>query len=188
MRLRSISVAKFSIELRNGSGKSDLHSPEWRIDHVPSALATAHGNERTGDVGVSPRGAVTRDLAKVTLDEAKADLEDRTVEAPFSGIVGLTDVEVGDRITATTAITTLDDRSKLFVDFRAPEAALTVLLNQPEVTLQPWTNRDKTLPAEIAEVAPRVMTLPTARLGRAVARAGRRLSGTWWRAVFLFAI
>lgn len=98
----------------------------------------------------------TRDLAKVTLDEAKADLEDRTVTAPFSGIVGLTDVEVGDRITATTAITTLDDRSKLFIDFRAPEAALNVLLNDPKVTLQPWSNRDKELSAEIAEVDSRI--------------------------------
>ena len=98
----------------------------------------------------------TRDLAKVTLDEAKADLEDRTVTAPFSGIVGLTDVEVGDRITATTAITTLDDRSKLFIDFRAPEAALNVLLNDPKVTLQPWSNRDKEVSAEIAEVDSRI--------------------------------
>ena len=110
----------------------------------------------------------TRDLAKVTLDEAKADLEDRTVGAPFSGIVGLTDVEVGDRITATTAITTLDDRSKLFVDFRAPEAALTVLLNQPEVTLQPWTNRDKTLPAEIAEVDSRISETDRTLRARAI--------------------
>lgn len=97
-----------------------------------------------------------RDLAEVTLAEAKADLEDRAIEAPFSGVVGLTDVEVGDRITTTTVITTLDDRSKLFVDFRAPEASLNVLLNNPEVSLQPWTNRDTSLQAEIAEVDSRI--------------------------------
>lgn len=98
----------------------------------------------------------TRDLAKVTLEEAQADLDDRTIVAPFSGVVGLTDVEVGDRITTTTAITTLDDRSKLFIDFRAPETALNVLLNQPTVTLEPWSNRSVTLPAEIAEVDSRI--------------------------------
>lgn len=97
-----------------------------------------------------------RDLAEVTLDEAKADLEDRVVEAPFAGVVGLTDVEVGDRITTTTVITTLDDRSKLFVDFRAPEASLNVLLNNPSVSLQPWTNRDTSLQADIAEVDSRI--------------------------------
>lgn len=97
-----------------------------------------------------------RDLAEVTLLEAQADLEDRTIEAPFSGVVGLTDVEVGDRINEQTAITTIDDRSKLFVNFKAPEAALSVLMNNPKVTLEPWTNRNKTISADIAEVDSRI--------------------------------
>lgn len=109
-----------------------------------------------------------RDLAKVAADEARADLEDRTIEAPFSGIVGLTDVEVGDRITTTTAITTLDDRSKLFVDFRAPEAALNVLLNDPEVSLQPWTNRDQSIAADIAEVDSRISETDRTLRARAI--------------------
>ncbi|MBU2977379.1 efflux RND transporter periplasmic adaptor subunit [Alteromonas sp. C1M14] len=109
-----------------------------------------------------------RDLAKVTLEEAKADLEDRTIAAPFSGVVGLTDVEVGDRITTTTAITTLDDRSKLFIDFRAPEAALNVLLNEPTVTLEPWSNRTKTLPAKIAEVDSRISEVDRTLRARAI--------------------
>ncbi len=97
-----------------------------------------------------------RDLAKVTVAEAEADLEDRYIVAPFDGVVGLTDVEVGDRITTTTAVTTLDDRSKLYVNFRAPEAALPVLMNAPDVTLEPWTNRNTTLKAEIAQLDSRI--------------------------------
>lgn len=97
-----------------------------------------------------------RDLAKVTVAEAEADLEDRYIVAPFDGVVGLTDVEVGDRITTTTAVTTLDDRSKLYVNFRAPEASLPVLMNAPDVTLEPWTNRNTTLKAEIAQLDSRI--------------------------------
>lgn len=97
-----------------------------------------------------------RDLAEVQVDDAEADLEDRHLVAPFSGLVGLTDVEVGDRITEQTAVTTLDDRSKLFVNFRAPEASLNVLLGSPEVTLEPWTNRDTELKADIAQVDSRI--------------------------------
>ncbi len=97
-----------------------------------------------------------RDLAEVALAEAQADLDDRIIEAPFSGVVGLTDVEVGDRITEQTAITTIDDRSKLYVNFRAPEAALSVLMSNPKVTLEPWTNRNKDISAEIAEVDSRI--------------------------------
>lgn len=97
-----------------------------------------------------------RDLAQVALQDAQADLEDRYIVAPFDGVVGLTDVEVGDRITLTTAVTTLDDRSKLYINFRAPEASLPVLMNAPDVTLEPWTNRDTLLKAEIAQLDSRI--------------------------------
>lgn len=95
-------------------------------------------------------------LAEVDLAQAKADLEDRRLTAPFTGVLGLTNVEVGDRISQSTAVTTIDQRSQVFINFSAPESALPVLLNSPEVTLQPWSNRDVTLTAKIAEVDSRI--------------------------------
>ncbi|MFP3398619.1 hypothetical protein SB749_20045, partial [Brevibacterium sp. SIMBA_078] len=44
------------------------------------------------------------ELAKVTLTQAETELEDRQVRAPFNGTMGLTDIEVGDRITTQTMI------------------------------------------------------------------------------------
>lgn len=96
------------------------------------------------------------DLAKVRLDEAQADLDDRRLIAPFDGIVGLTEVEVGDRINLQTAVTTIDKRDQLFVNFSAPESALIVLTENPSVSLQPWSNRARTLVAKIAEVDSRI--------------------------------
>lgn len=95
-------------------------------------------------------------IAKVELDSARADLDDRKVLAPFTGVVGLTDVEVGDRITRQTAITTIDQRSTILINFEAPESALPVLLNEPKVTLEPWSNRQETLTASVAEVDSRI--------------------------------
>ena len=109
-----------------------------------------------------------RDLAQVNLDEAQADLDDRTVEAPFDGVVGLTDIEEGDRITAQTAITTLDDRTKLYVNFRAPEAALPIMMNEPSVSLQPWTDREQKIPAQIAEIDSRINEADRTMRARAV--------------------
>jgi RND family efflux transporter MFP subunit len=52
--------------------------------------------------------------------------------APFAGTVGLTAVETGDMVTATTEIVALDDRSRLRVEFRIPESAASkVALGQP---------------------------------------------------------
>lgn len=109
-----------------------------------------------------------RDLAEVALEEARADLEDRHIVAPFDGVVGITDVEVGDRITEQTVITTLDSRSKLFINFKAPEASLPVLLNAPSVTLEPWSDKGKQVKAEIAQVDTRINEADRTLRARAV--------------------
>lgn len=101
--------------------------------------------------------AVTlRDLAKVELAQARTELEDRQVVAPFDGVVGLTDVELGDRITLQTAITSIDSRRSLFINFRAPEAALDLLLSQATLSVQPWQSPDAPLEAKVAEVDSRI--------------------------------
>ena len=55
------------------------------------------------------------------LAAAELALSRRSVRAPFSGVTGLAQISVGDVITTTSAITTLDDRSVLHVRFSAPE-------------------------------------------------------------------
>ena len=90
------------------------------------------------------------------------------MRAPFEGIVGLTDVETGDRITPQTEITTLDDRAILFVNFVAPELAVSYLMEKPMVQLQPWTDRLTLLPARVAEIDSRVSLLDRTIRARAL--------------------
>lgn len=59
--------------------------------------------------------------AEVELRRAEATLQDHTIEAPFDGIVGIPRVEVGDRVSPTTALVNIDNRSKLIVEFDVPE-------------------------------------------------------------------
>ncbi|WP_412971683.1 efflux RND transporter periplasmic adaptor subunit [Glaciecola sp. MF2-115] len=95
-------------------------------------------------------------LAEVAVKEAEVALNERIVKAPFSGIVGFTDVQVGDRINQQTIITTIDDRDSLYINFSAPEVAVAVLGNDPEVTLTPWQNRDINIDASIAQIDSRI--------------------------------
>ncbi len=97
-----------------------------------------------------------RDLAEVSVREAQVALEDRFIVAPFSGVVGLVDVEIGDRVSLQTPITTIDAREALYINFSAPESAVDVLNSDPEVTLQPWSDRTLSLPAQIAQVDSRI--------------------------------
>jgi len=82
------------------------------------------------------------ELAKVAVTKAETELQDRQVRAPFSGTMGLTDVEVGDRITTQTAIASIDDTRALYINFNAPESAISMLRNSGNVTVMPWQGSD----------------------------------------------
>lgn len=95
-------------------------------------------------------------LLQVQLLDAQTELEDRSVRAPFSGVVGFTDVEQGDRITLQTAITTIDNREQLLINFNAPEAALPILQGKATVELEPWQAQGARIQADIAQVDSRI--------------------------------
>ncbi|MGO2169256.1 efflux RND transporter periplasmic adaptor subunit [Pseudoalteromonas sp.] len=95
------------------------------------------------------------ELAKVAVTQAETELEDRTVIAPFGGIMGLTDVEVGDRITPQTAIATIDDTSSLYINFNAPESAINILKTEGEVVVIPWQGEQQ-VAAKVAYLDSRI--------------------------------
>ncbi len=97
-----------------------------------------------------------RDLLTVSVQEAQTNLDDRRVLAPFSGVVGISDVQVGDRITPQTLIATLDRREQLYIDFDAPESAVELLQNDARLSVRPWNQQAAAYEAEILEVDSRV--------------------------------
>ncbi|MFT7575690.1 MAG: RND family efflux transporter MFP subunit [Alphaproteobacteria bacterium] len=83
------------------------------------------------------------DQAEVELKTANVALNDHTIKAPFAGVVGIASVDVGDRVTPATQLVTLDDRSKLTVEFDVPEKYLPRLRSGTivEVRTPGFTNR-----------------------------------------------
>jgi membrane fusion protein (multidrug efflux system) len=65
--------------------------------------------------------------AEADVDAAKARQADRTIRAPFSGVVGLSDVAPGALVNPGSPIVTLDDISAIRVDFPVPERYLAQL-------------------------------------------------------------
>jgi RND family efflux transporter MFP subunit len=141
-RLQDVNIQRAVIELEDA---------QKNLSRVKKSLKQGAATERELD-----DASTMFKLAEVTLLEAKENKENRLVRAPFDGIVGLTDVEVGDRITLQTEIATLDDRTSLFVNFVAPELAVSYLTKNPSVQLQPWTDRMISLPAKVVEIDSRV--------------------------------
>ncbi len=64
------------------------------------------------------------EMATAQLRAAEVRLENSSIRAPFSGIVGLRRVSPGDLVGPTTVITTLDDTSSIRLRFSVPEILL----------------------------------------------------------------
>ncbi|MFC2950996.1 efflux RND transporter periplasmic adaptor subunit [Marinicaulis aureus] len=70
------------------------------------------------------------------LRAAQFAVQQRTIRAPFDGVIGLTEIEAGDYVRAGDMVTTLDDTSSVIIEFAIPqEAARAVEIGQP-VTAQ----------------------------------------------------
>ena len=66
----------------------------------------------------------TRDAARAQVTQIRANLSDRVIRAPFAGVLGIRQVSPGALVTPGTVIATLDDVSRVFVDFPLPERAI----------------------------------------------------------------
>lgn len=105
--------------------------------------------------------------ARIELDRAAVALDYRSIEAPFDGYVGITDVDPGDRINPDTLITTLDDRSALLVSFEVPEAITGDLTVGDEVEIATWNSRSPTAFGEVVDLGSRIDPLTRTFVARA---------------------
>lgn len=142
----------------------DARLQQAALDEAKIRLADAQRTlvrlQNSFDKGAIPKSELddaltARDLANVAVTKARAELEDRSVRAPFNGVMGLTDVEVGDRITTQTPIASIDDTSALYINFSAPETALPMLRGEAMVSVTPWQTK-KEVQAQIALVDSRI--------------------------------
>jgi len=104
----------------------DVDLAAARVDSATRLLARYAGTEASGAVPGSVVDAARNDLrsAEIELELAREALSERVLRAPFDGIVGLAQIDPGDRVSPDTIIVQLDDRRRLLLDFDLPEPYL----------------------------------------------------------------
>ncbi len=96
------------------------------------------------------------DAARIALEQAQLDLDRRQIVAPFTGRVGITDIDVGDRIDTNTLITTLDDRATLLVDFAVPELFVGQVKPGVAVDAELWNSGRDAFTGQVVAVDSRI--------------------------------
>ena len=120
---QKVTKGEVLVELDDREEKLAVQLAEVRLKDARSLLSRYEQAVKQGAVPESEVDAARADFeaAQVALAQAKLELEDRKITAPFSGVVGIPNVDPGDRVTADTLITGLDDREILYIDFEIPE-------------------------------------------------------------------
>lgn len=76
--------------------------------------------------------AAAASAKKAAVAKMQAVLDQKTVTAPFTGVIGISKVDVGQYLTPGTVIGTLQETDKMRIDFTVPEQSLPQLrLGQP---------------------------------------------------------
>lgn len=124
--------------VEKGAALVELASIEQSADLAEAkAQLEADASELDRIQELSERGFATRsslDAAKAAAERSQARVEalqariaDRTLRAPFSGVLGLRNASVGQLVQPGEAIVTLDDVSRIKLDFEVPESQLTLV-------------------------------------------------------------
>jgi membrane fusion protein, multidrug efflux system len=103
--------------------------------------------------------------ARAQRKAAEARLEDLIIRAPFAGRVGTRSVSLGAYVAPGTRITSLDDLSRIRLDFAVPENLLGRLKPGQTVNATSAAYKGRTFKGSVSTIDPRVdQTTRTARL------------------------
>lgn len=131
-----INVGQTLVELDSAKAELAVDLAKKTLEDARQKLERARylekRNVRSGASVDDARIAVER--AELEVRQAEEELRDKTLTAPFAGVVGIPKVEAGDRITSSTELITLDDRSQLLVEFPIAEKFLSRIRVGDEVT------------------------------------------------------
>jgi membrane fusion protein (multidrug efflux system) len=106
--------------------------------------------------------------ALAAVDGARRRLADRTVRAPFRGVLGLTSVDLGARVDDETVLTTIDDLSEVEIQFSLPEMVYGQVRIGQEVQAGAAAFSDRTFDGDVVAIDSRIDA--TSRAFRARAR------------------
>jgi membrane fusion protein, multidrug efflux system len=94
--------------------------------------------------------------AKAQVAQQQAILDKKFLRAPFAGHLGIRAVDLGQYLSAGTAIVTLQALDPIFLDFFVPQQSVDQIRIGQAVTAKVDAFRDQTFPGEISAINPKV--------------------------------
>ncbi|WP_065258602.1 efflux RND transporter periplasmic adaptor subunit [Pseudomonas bananamidigenes] len=129
-----------------------------RADLGLAQLDFGRGSQLVGSSAIS-KGEYDRLSAvlqknRATVNQLNASLAKKRIVAPFSGTIGIRQVDVGDYLASGTKIATLQDLSSLYADFYVPEQSVPKLAIGQPVQISVAAYPGQNFPGAISAINP----------------------------------
>src|SRR5690606_39055626 len=94
--------------------------------------------------------------AELALRDAQLNLDRRSITSPIEGIIGILPVEAGNYVTTDTVVATIDDRSRIKIDFYVPERFAANMAVGGHLTASPVARPEEVFEGTVSAVDNRV--------------------------------
>ena len=139
------------LRLENSEPLADLAAARAALVDSESQLRRSRELYKTRVVSESALQQLEarRDADQAAVNAAQSRLNHTLIRAPFAGQLGLRRVSLGSVVSPSTVITTLDDTSRIKLDFDVPEVFISRLSIGLTVGVQPgrtWCSTERSSP------------------------------------------
>ncbi len=153
-----VEEGKLLLRLQDGDDVARLHALEAA---ARLAELTLERNRKQLKAQAISQAAVDSDAAALDAAKAQAEaqrimLEKKTLRAPFSGRLGIRNVDVGQYLTPGTPVVTLQQLDPIYVDFYVPEHNLPHLQAGQKASIRIDAFPDKLFEGEVSAINAKV--------------------------------
>jgi len=132
-----VNVGDLMINLDDSVEQADLANGLAQLKNADSTLTrqkmlVAGGNTPQSTLD---QAMAARDSAAATVERTRAVIAQKAIRAPFSGRVGLRNVDLGQYASVGMALATLQKLDPIYADFPVPEEALATLARGQDVSM-----------------------------------------------------
>ena len=104
------------------SGLAALNEANLTLGRQQELFERGNTSEASLDTSIA-----SRDTAAATVERARALIDQKSIEAPFSGLLGIRLVDVGEYVSPGTPLVTLQQQAPIYADFPIPEQSIALI-------------------------------------------------------------
>lgn len=129
MNLKSgkrVGLGQLLLRLDDRQARADLQIAEATLADARRQYERAQRLQANNSISQSQVDELrtARDVAEAQRESARTRLDNHRIEAPFEGVIGLSDISLGTYLSSGTSVTTLDSTDRMELGFSVPERFL----------------------------------------------------------------